>query len=125
MGADLLLMCIATASPDAVSWSAARHRASSLTRADLPADGAIVPGLDGMADDEASAEDLRSRALASIAEVEEMWEGDRRDAVRLSIGTYELLITGGMSWGDGPSDAYDALSIFVACGLHRAAGFEG
>ena len=42
---------------------------------------------------------------------------DRRDCVPLHIDGKVYALTGGMSWGDTPTDAYDAFSVCSALSL--------
>lgn len=68
--------------------------------------------------------DVRDRAVAAVIEVSDMWSNQSRDSVRPSIGTSEVLIVGGMSNGDSPSDAYDSVLVFLGCGPHLVSGFD-
>jgi len=62
-----------------------------------------------------------------LNDVRDAYMGRRRDADHIEIGGCEVLLTGGMSWGDDPSDLYRSIcnlddtdgGILEAVGFHR------
>ena len=69
---------------------------------------------------------LRVYLHGQVKEFKEIWEGNDvpRDVVTCVLGPYELLITGGMSWGDSPGETYQLIDSLVMSGLLDVAGFE-
>jgi len=62
--------------------------------------------------------------IGAIAEIRaylvEAWDivsGDRRDVVQMRFDGRWYYLTGGMTWGDDPSDAYDSLNLIGASGV--------
>lgn len=62
-------------------------------------------------------EDLHSHLIDCISSLEEGWKGLRRDAAIIHVACddgespHVIMITGGMSWGDPPTDLYNAIAI--------------
>lgn len=58
--------------------------------------------------------------------IRDVWYGDayRRDLHHVRLKYTEALVTGGMSWGDAPTDAFDDISLLIDFGIARAMGFE-
>lgn len=52
-----------------------------------------------------------------IAEVYDYYEKGSRDTEVLMLDGTAWLITGGMSWGDDPTDAFEPLNIVASLGL--------
>ena len=52
------------------------------------------------------------------------WDNSHRCFVNLLIDRKRVLLTGGMSWGDTPTDAYVALTHLGNAGITKAAGFD-
>jgi hypothetical protein len=48
----------------------------------------------------------------------------RRDLTRITVGTYYAYITGGMTWGDDPTDGYGSFARLTAYGITKACGFD-
>jgi len=48
----------------------------------------------------------------------------RRDTVCIEVGIYYLYLTGGMSWGDAPTDMYHPMDRLIEYGITEAMGFE-
>jgi hypothetical protein len=68
---------------------------------------------------------LRESLLVSLKEFESVWTGEAyaRDMAGIEVGQYSVLLTGGMSWGDTPTESYDVIRRLEAAGVLRAAGF--
>ena len=48
----------------------------------------------------------------------------RRDLTRITVGPYYAYITGGMSWGDEPTNLYGAINRLCAYGITKACEFN-
>lgn len=118
MGADLLLAMVAMPDGREPDWQAARqHIAESPIEVLDPA--GIVEG----GDDDSLAE-WRDRLDGKLEALRLLWEGEpSRDVDHLAIGGYDVLITGGPSWGDSPTSAFEAIADLDAAGALTAAGF--
>jgi hypothetical protein len=124
MGADLLMSWLWTTTPDKVDFDKAR----ALIREEL----SVVPDVpdaefwkrwDPNGDFEDS-EIIKDGLLADTDQIAALWNGEyQRDAFRTTIGPIEILMTGGMSWGDSPSEFFDVLNRWGNSEAARAAGF--
>ena len=47
-----------------------------------------------------------------------------RDLTRITVGPYFAYVTGGMSWGDEPTDLYGSINRLTAYGITKACGFD-
>lgn len=67
----------------------------------------------------------RDEYLRMIGHVEQAASFEARDATILSVFEYRVLLSGGMSWGDSPTDAFNAIFDLWqhAPEALRAAGF--
>lgn len=59
----------------------------------------------------------------AFALVQEIWHHEPHDCIRWPMGPLEVLVTGGMSWGDPPTDKIKPLRIFEETKMAEAAGF--
>jgi len=103
MGMDLLLNFVWADKDKEPDWDGARKYIENLTAQE--ADNAYVGT--GQADfytwDEYKEHLLRSHDL-----IKDAWFGDcDRSTYKVNIGKYEVLVSGGNSWGDSPSDMFD------------------
>lgn len=66
----------------------------------------------------------RTDALSDLLYLRGVWNGReyQRDIDVCTFGPVTVAITGGMSWGDGPTDSFDILTR-IPEGALRAAGF--
>lgn len=61
---------------------------------------------------------------AALEDVKEAVAGNRRDCGSESIGGVDILVSGGMTWGDDPTDTYTSISKLEDCGgILEAVGF--
>lgn len=135
MGADLLLSWLWTTEPEKVDFEKAR----ALIRAEITSDcldenevwkpGVLErwdPNEDAVFDgSDVDAETLVKVLIADVDEVEKLWTGELeyRDAFVTDIGPVRVLLSGGMSWGDSPSETFDVLNRFGNTPAAKAAGF--
>ena len=58
-------------------------------------------------------EAVKARVADSINESYDAYEGSSREASSLHLtGDRNFVITGGMSWGDAPTDVFDHIALF-------------
>jgi hypothetical protein len=60
---------------------------------------------------------LRADLQKALEHLEAAWGGEYRDAVVLTIGDTQTLVTGGISWGDSPGPTYDVVSLLEDHGI--------
>lgn len=65
-------------------------------------------------------EDLKE----SVAEVKQAWNGGGRDMSVFNHGHEKLLVTGGMSYGDDPTDLFTHIQNLYDSGLIEVLGFD-
>ena len=72
-------------------------------------DDEVDPDLDGR---EAYDEAVRELFTNTINEVWDAIEHRTREAAVLEIKDEKILLSGGMSWGDSPTDIYDTINLY-------------
>lgn len=133
MGADLLVAWVWTTDPEAIDFEKARALArEELGSVEMP-DEVWPPGVlerwDPNEDlvyegSDFGADDLLNRVIEDIDEIEKLWGGEEyRDTIRAGMGPVEFLMSGGMSWGDSPTETFDVLNRFANTPAAKAAGF--
>jgi hypothetical protein len=104
MGADLLLAHVWTTKKDAeLDWAAGRSWIDSASLDDLdPDEYTSISEID----------DLRKWAHERFGVLRELWVGERvdRDTDMYGFGPVRALISGGMSWGDDPTDGFSLIT---------------
>ncbi len=112
MGADLILATWWTTKPEELDWSKGVTAISALTIEDCPELDFFE--LDDTADGEDEAESLeriiRPQLLRDLDEIKCSWEGRHRDSDVYQFGPVRVLLSGGTSWGDDPSDMFTAMT---------------
>jgi hypothetical protein len=61
---------------------------------------------------------------ATLKHVEGAWETGYRDTSVIEVCHKQLLITGGMSWGDDPTESFADIDRALTSGLSKACGFD-
>lgn len=114
MGSDLILSWLSCDKDRKLNWKAG-HAAIDALEADNE---------DGTLSTEGG--DYSKECLHSdLKSLEEAAAGKYRDASVLSIGRLNVLMTGGMSWGDSPSETYETISHLAEfSGILEAVGFD-
>jgi len=113
MGADLLLNWVTWDKSRKLNW-AAGHKAVDALETD---ENGEITTEGGDITKESLHEDLKS--------LEEACAGKYRDASGITVGRLNVLMTGGMSWGDSPGDTYETLShLFEIDTVLEAVGFN-
>lgn len=104
MGADFLLTAVPKVTP-----TQARERLAQLT------DQEVLDAMDvvkGFADDPEEARDYIRYAIDAILAGDEP-----NDTGTLWINHQEYIVTGGMSWGDGPTESFDDIWLLDYSGV--------
>lgn len=111
MGADLCLAWLIHDKDITPNWDAGRAKLQELAEIELKTDP------NGCYDEDTSLEDVYmtdggpeityAEALESIDYIENA-EG-KRDFSSVTLGHFTMLISGGMSWGDDPTDSFEHL----------------
>ncbi len=95
-----------------VDWGPARARVAELQEDDVQGDDWF--------DD---VEQLRVGLLADIEAMERALTCGSRELDWFQLGPYRLYLTGGLSWGDSPTELFDVICRLDAYGLAGLAGF--
>jgi hypothetical protein len=72
--------------------------------------------------EEASRENLYMSLLSAYDVAADQ---DRRDTSVIRVGEKQILVTGGMSWSDSPTGAYDSILLLAASGLDEVSTSSG
>jgi len=62
--------------------------------------------------------------IACLREIRASWDNGTRDSIVIELRGRNYLFTGGMSWGDAPTELYDQIGKLLCTKLIQAAGFE-
>ncbi len=131
MGADFLVSFL-TANPKAkIDFAAGRRATEELAAGPLstwPAEFLDYAGVHLDAVDKKDVNEVREQLVdgleADLCLLELAVEGRRRDVWVGKIGGKRVVLTGGLSWGDVPTDAFEAFNRLVLAGVTRAMGFD-
>ena len=147
MGADMLLYCCEDPTNYTKAWPVIEYRIESLTDDQLEdiADDCLWYDAETLReeyeDQELKEEDLyqindlygialrkmvRERLLEAVKELigspEDDFAGWRRDLAHMTLGETSYMFSGGMSWGDQPSEACDYIKLIEESGLFDGMG---
>lgn len=116
MGADLLIIALPAPTADRDEL---HRRVDALDEESL---SRTVEYMHGMSGEEYEAElfdgtwqDYVRTYLKDAVDV--LLSEDRRDTTTITVGSETIVLAGGMSWGDAPSDAYDYLNALAESGV--------
>lgn len=127
MGADLIVAAVAIRRNTKAKWADAEVAVDRLSAFDLDQAEKFGWSFEGIAE-ETEADELdifRNNVRAALADVKEAWEGrERRDTTFLDFRSWSLMLTGGMTWGDDPSELYTSLCLVLNTRILDKAGFE-
>ena len=87
---------------------------------DIPLDGYSSKDEPDMNDRVSGCDKIRECLNA----VRRAWDDGTRDSTIIQIQEVDYLFSGGMSWGDPPTDMYVQINMFIESGLAKAAKFE-
>lgn len=135
MGADLILCYVAVKRNQPLDWTHVRETFSKYaadvykgetTTLDSGEWEMFTEDLDPDEEIEVRLRELEEKVYVLIEELKDFIEGDSRDTTSFSVGEYNIYVTGGMSWGDSPSDTYDAINFLFNFpnSVWQEAGFE-
>lgn len=73
-----------------------------------------------------TADEVRYELKNALTTVQNAWADNSREGVKLRFSKrrFTLLLTGGMSWGDSPTELFDAMQKLYESGLAEDIGFE-
>jgi hypothetical protein len=112
MGNDLLLNFVWWAKDKRPDWDAARAYIENLTEEQLKdhPEFEYMQMIHSDDDDCSALEELKHRLLCCHDDIRSVADGNYdRHCYMINIGKYDVLITGGDSWGDSPSDMFDTI----------------
>lgn len=119
MGADLLLTWVDVEKGGEPDFGAARRAVDGL---DI---GALAAGVrDDYWADYPDALGVAKAMKAEIDKLEQLWLGGSREMAHIEVRGADLLFTGGLNCGEGPTDAFDVIErVMTIPGALAAAGF--
>jgi len=124
MGADLLVACFELdGTKTTPNWDAglAAIETWKPTEQDLAYIGEQSSG-----DEEMSEAEAKQLVRDACSELQDMWSGQHRCATRITLRRSQVLVAGGLSWGDEPFEGWSLLGVLDAAGpVMQAAGFGG
>lgn len=84
----------------------------------------VIPDPEEEFDDIAPPDDKIKETLeAIIEEFKDVFEHGSRDSGFNTIGEYNIIHTGGMSWGDSPTLFFDVMAALYYSGIAESMGF--
>lgn len=132
MGADMIVAAAVLPKRTAPDWTSARGYIAALraTRlrdrmgeeqvAELTDVCDVIPYISAQ-----TMAELRSELRSALREFETAVDGSDRELTWLTLRNGDVVyLTGGMSWGDAPTELYEAMEKLVWTGVLEAAGFE-
>ena len=125
MGADLILTWLQIDKDKQPDFKAGMDRISELATKNLSewpkeyVDQRLLDAPDGFDKDK----EIEALKL-SLRAIEGAWREVYRDMAVIDVCHKKLLITGGMSWGDSPTESYDDIDRMLTSGVSKACGFE-
>jgi hypothetical protein len=125
MGADLCLTYVTIRRDKKPNWDAGQaaiNRLDKKWKAAVKRDPDFVPDEDTFGGRDA--EDIISDLKADLSDLKEGVKGLRRDMTTIIVGIWDIYVTGGMSWGDDPTDLYAGLRRLYDAGIIKACGFK-
>lgn len=63
--------------------------------------------------------------LDNLETLEQAWSGHHREAAFMEVCGRRLIVTGGLSWGDSPTDLMDVIDNLLESGVAKACGLSG
>lgn len=132
MGADLLIANLWSAPDPTFDWEAGRQALAELTDAEVLILLDYAPWVDEGGDEAAAAAACRARLDDQLTLLAGELAGDGGGAFRRYLTWFDTpdrrwrcWLTGGMSWGDSPSDLFDAISeLWAVPKVLAAVGFR-
>lgn len=126
MGADLIVNFVSIKRGKKINWKRGLKtisRLKNLWYKELKKNPEFVPDEDvfgeGKIDIERAIEILKSDLIDLKAGVLQ----NRRDMTMISVGPYNIFISGGQTWGDDPTDLFSSLHRLYAFKIPKSMGF--
>ena len=119
MGADLCLEVWYIERKKKPNWQAGHKLIDKLADEWVEKDQ-LPDDLDWMDD----VKQARGELHGSLNTVKEGCNRKRRDVTSIYFGKYDIYVTGGMSWGDSPTSAYNDVMMLNQLGILEACGFN-
>lgn len=116
MGADLLLHHVWIRRGRTPDWAAAKATLAAMTDEDVER----LEEFEYRGDTPA---EYREFLIRDLGDIEEAWNSDRRLAYKFPAGPIDMWVTGGVSWGDSPTDEFDTVGRLLETNALEAAGF--
>lgn len=69
-------------------------------------------------------DDLRKALRAALSSLERAVNDWHREAATLDFGDKVVYASGGLSWGDAPTELYEEMELLMWAGVTAVAGFE-
>lgn len=115
MGADMLVSCAVIGKDAHPNWAAA---VTAIAEVAQDADEFHTEGRD-------LDEEVRPLLTAALERFRKYVEGGYdRQLTCLHVGEHLVYLSGGLSWGDSPTEACEEIDALNACGILQAAGFH-
>lgn len=120
MGMDLLVSTLVIDHGRDPDWKAMHEFLST-----VPADVLNSTEEFQMLHEDENEEDYRSKLDSDITMIEQAYNGEYRMSFVMHIRDADVFITGGGSWGESPTDEFDAVNrLDQVPGLIAAGGFD-
>ena len=123
MGADLCLEYVTIKKSKKPDWKKGLAKIKALEKVwvEEAGDGELDESVFGYP---IAVEDAVDELKSDLANLKEAVKNRLRDVTCISVGNYLVYATGGMTWGDDPSDSYSSFTRLNATGVAKACGFD-
>lgn len=114
MGADLLLAYVWTTKPESLDWQKGKDAIEAMRPDQLMGIEQFEYNEEVWNDSGIDVDQARLLLHQQLDQIRGLWSGgvQSRTAFRDSLGPVTSLFTGGMSWGDSPTDEFDLFNDF-------------
>ena len=120
MGADFLLVYAGLPENEEPEW----ERGAAFIESGGWKEGDNKEALLDQLGEEKLSDDLKPRLLSALENVKAAWMDERRDGGVMHFEGFRILMTGGMSWGDSPTDLFEDMEYLLNGGVFKAMGFR-
>jgi len=125
MGADLILEWLQIDKRKKPDFGAGRERIEDLAKKPLekwPA--AYIDRWLAESPEDFDRDEEIKKLRADLETIEGGWHSTFRDMAIIDVCHKRLLISGGMSWGDSPTDSYETIDRLISSTVSKACGFD-
>lgn len=123
MGADMCVELAVIGEDEEPDFEAARSYIATAVEKDLMRHSRCDELEDLACGDWETVDELRKALRAALASFEVAVSAWHREATRLHRNGEVIYLTGGLSWGDAPTELYDEMALLHETGVMKAAGF--